>query len=558
MARSSISVRLYGLIGLFALSMFGLSAFSLYQQYQTLLSQRVGQLEVLTEVANGVLDRYRILADQGAMSAADARKAAVADVGAMRYSGNGYFVIYDEAMTMLFHPDPKLSGRNQANLVDVTGFKFIQDGVGRAMRDGVVQGRYHWNRPGETEPAAKLAVYRPYKPWGMILSTGIYIDDLDALLLTQAKQVLLATACVLVLLGGAAFGISRSIVRPLNALRATMTMLAQGRTDLEVAEARRQDEIGAMGRAVAVFRDNAVEQQALQGRQRDEDAQKSVRSERLDGLIGAFERSVAGITGALGGAASELQWTARGMTATAAETAAQSATVATAANEAAANVGTVATAAEELGASVQEISRQVDGSASLARTAVIEAEQSATLIKDLSVAAARIGDVVTLISGIAAQTNLLALNATIVAARGGDAGRGFAVVASEVKELAGQTTSATEEISAQISRIQGSTGKAVASIDGITGRIQEMSALSTAIAAAVEEQGAATQEIVRNVAQAAQGTSAVTGTIAGVAVAAEQTGNAASAVLTSASALSGRSEHLSAEVTRFLAEVRAA
>ena len=394
----------------------------------------------LTEVANCILDRYRVLADQGAMNVADARKAAIADIGSMRYAENGYFVVYDEAMTMLFHPDPKLSGRNQVNLVDGNGFKFVQDGVERAMRDGTAYGHYRWNRPGATEPGPKLAVYRHYKPWGIVIATGIYIDDLDTLLMAQVKEVMLATVGILILLGGAAFLISRSIVGPLNALRATMSLLAQGRTDLAVAEARRQDEIGAMGRAVAVFRDNAVEQQALRDRQRDEEAQKSVRSERLDSLIGAFERSVAGITGALGQAASELQETAHGMTSIAGETATQSATVATAANEAAANVGTVATAAEELGASVQEISRQVEGSASLARTAVSEADQSATLIRDLSDAAARIGDVVALISGIAAQTNLLALNATIEAARAGEAGRGFAVVAAEVKELAGQTT----------------------------------------------------------------------------------------------------------------------
>ena len=222
------------------------------------------------------------------------------------------------------------------------------------------------------------------------------------------------------------------------------------------------------------------------------------------------------------------------------------------------DIQSVASGAEELSASVGEISQQVSQAARMAGEAVEQARHTGSIVEGLSGQAAQIGDVVTLIQGIAGQTNLLALNATIEAARAGEAGRGFAVVASEVKALAEQTAKATQDISGQITQVRGTTGQAVTAIGGITARIQEISGVATSIASAVEQQGAATQEIVRNVGQAATGTAEVTTNIAGVAGAADETGAAASQVLSAASALSRQSEHLAVEVRHFLETVRAA
>ncbi len=349
------------------------------------------------------------------------------------------------------------------------------------------------------------------------------------------------------------------VARPIARMTAAMERLARHDLAVPVPGIGRRDEIGAMAGAVQVFKESMQRARALE--EETALARASAEEQRRVGMrqmADAFEAAVGGIVGRVSTSANELQATAEVMTATARETAAQSTTVAAAAEQASSNVGTVAAAAEELGASVQEIGRQVDGSARLARAAVAEAGQTADQVRTLTEATARIGDVVGLIASIASQTNLLALNATIEAARAGAAGRGFAVVAAEVKELAGQTARATQEITSQIAAIQASTGLAAGAIGGITARIEEISTVATSIAAAVEEQGAATQEIVRNVSQAAAGTGEVTSTIAGVAGAAEETGAAAGQVLTAASALTRQSEHLAAEVAQFLATVRAA
>ncbi|GAN48188.1 methyl-accepting chemotaxis protein (plasmid) [Methylobacterium radiotolerans] len=350
------------------------------------------------------------------------------------------------------------------------------------------------------------------------------------------------------------------VTRPLGSLVGVLQRMARGEVDAEIREAGRGDEIGAVGKAVEGIKAMVARKAAEEAEvKRLADAAAAAERKRtMIELADGFERAVGGIVGLVSSSATELQATAQQMTATAQETAAQSTTVAAAAEEAATNVNTVAAAAEELGSSVQEIGRQVQGSAHLAQAAVGEADQTAHLVQALSQNAARIGDMVGMISGIAGQTNLLALNATIEAARAGAAGRGFAVVASEVKALAEQTAKATEEIARQIGEVQGVTAQAVTAIGGITGRIREIDGVATSIAAAVEQQGAATQEIVRNVAQASTGAGEVTGNIAGVAQASEETGAAAGQVLSAASELSRQSEHLRAEVARFLATVRAA
>ncbi|NRA87122.1 MAG: methyl-accepting chemotaxis protein [Rhizobiales bacterium] len=233
--------------------------------------------------------------------------------------------------------------------------------------------------------------------------------------------------------------------------------------------------------------------------------------------------------------------------------------VASGAEEASSNMQNVAGAAEELTSSITEISRQVVDSAEIAHQSVQKSKEISNDIQELSMASKQIGDVVSLISDIAAQTNLLALNATIEAARAGDAGRGFAIVAQEVKGLAAQTASATIEITQQISTLQESTKRTVEANNHISRTVNKISETSSGIAAAVEQQSIATREIAANVEEAAVGTSDVSKGISGVNDATLTTEQSAARVLEVSELLTDQEQKLiklRQELGSFIVEVR--
>ncbi|MBR0669901.1 HAMP domain-containing protein [Roseomonas soli] len=275
-------------------------------------------------------------------------------------------------------------------------------------------------------------------------------------------------------------------------------------------------------------------------------------------LADTFEEEVGAVVNSVAAAAAQLQQAASTLTDSAAEAGREAVAVSEAGAQANADVQAVAAAAEEMAASVEEITRRVSEAAEVARRAVAEAKATDTTVRGLAEAASRIGDVVRLIGEIAGQTNLLALNATIEAARAGEAGKGFAVVASEVKNLAGQTAKATEEIGRQIAEMQAATTQAVDAIRAIGTTVDRTSDIATAIAAAVEEQGATTREIARSASQVAQATDTVARKIEGIRAAADSTGGSAGAVLQASGALSGDAETLRARADGFLRAVRVA
>lgn len=383
--------------------------------------------------------------------------------------------------------------------------------------------------------------------------------DLEAVAGISTMVLMVAIGSTLLLAAFIGFMLLRNVARPITGLTHIMSKLADGDLTADVAPYVGSNEIGKMAQTVGVFKVNSEEVQRLEADQREQE-QKSAEQRNADMrmIADTFEESVKSVVDTISKASLEMDTTAGSMHDLATKANSQTTGVAVATEQSLVNVQSAAAAAEELDASIGEISTQVSKSSDISRQAYSEAESARKTMTQLSSAAQEIGSVIKLINEIAEQTNLLALNATIEAARAGEMGRGFTVVAAEVKNLAGQTTKATEEIASQISHLQQASQSAEDEIGGVTETIEKLSELSNAVAAAVEEQSVATSSISMNVQQAATGSNDVASGIQTVSTVVSETTDAAATLQGASQTLSAQSVELDARINEFLGKIRAA
>ena len=373
---------------------------------------------------------------------------------------------------------------------------------------------------------------------------------------TTAWYVTALAAAAFVLVGLGVLMIWRAIARPLSAITATTERVAGGDFDLAVPHAGRRDEVGALARAIEVFKDAMRRNQELNRKVVNEAAVRDAHARHIEATVESFRGSIDQVLKSLADNSSSMRSVAQSISGTASDASGQADTAAGASQQAAANVAAVAGAAEELAAALAETGRQVTQAANVVKDADAKTGRSVAEIDGLAAASERIGQVITLIQAIAEQTNLLALNATIEAARAGDAGRGFAVVAQEVKTLAGQTAKATNDIAEQIAAIQGSTKSAVEAVREIGSSMRGINEVTSAIASAVEQQSVATKEISENAQMAAQVNETLAANISSVNRAIADTKDSSGTVLSASEHLAAEADHLARAVSQFFDDLR--
>ncbi len=547
MKNFSISIRLYLLVALALCVLVATLTFSLFYSYNSLADERRAGLAAIDQTALAVFAKYHKMEQDGALTRDEAQAKALEVVGAMRYGKDGYLWVNDMQPVMVMHPiKPELNGKNLSENKDPNGKHIFMEFVKtvKASKEGFVD--YYWPKPGFEAPVLKFSHVVGFEPWGWIVGTGVYADDLAAMFYSNAMWFGAIIAASVIIILACAYAVVRSVVLPVGRLKAAMGRIAEEKVDTDIVDADRKDEIGGMADALIVLRDSVRDRINMRGREAEQqqrlDAERQnnetvLRSaserqnyaiheigdalERLAqgdltvnvGDIGAeydklrcdFNAAVAALSSVMG----SINQTSNVVSDSAGD-------ISEATNNLSRRTEQQAAALEETAAALDEITvavRTASDRANEARDMVAETKKSANrsgeIVRNavdamgrIESSSARINQIISVIDEIAFQTNLLALNAGVEAARAGEAGRGFAVVAQEVRELAQRSANAAKEIKTLISdsaaevgngvALVRSTGEALVEIEKLVNQVNDH---VNSIATASREQATGLQEI---------------------------------------------------------------
>jgi methyl-accepting chemotaxis protein len=531
---------------------------ALYNLYSNLIQDRQEKTQSIVEAAQSIALEYYNRVQNKQMPEVEAKTQALKLIGLLRYGADNKDYLWVNDMQGVFLAHPKKAGVNAVSSKDANGFPFMQAFVEKAAQGGGFV-TYYWVRDEGKPAVEKISYVSPFKSWGWVIGTGIYVDDVWSVFLRNLLYLGGMSLGIFTLGSVVAVFVTKSIVVPIQAVTMTMGHMTQGDLTGAIPATERVDEIGQMAQALQVFKESMIRVNSLEEESRDLQSRTEMeKKEALHQLAEEFEKSVDCIVGAVASDAVKMQETSERLFQSVETTGKQVNAVTHNAQNASKNVQAVSGSAEELALAIEEISSRIASISIEADEANTQVSRTCDNMVVLSKNADKIYSVVELVQQIAAQTNLLALNATIEAARAGEAGKGFAVVASEVKELAHQTAQATEEISSQIAEIQKSTNSAKSDMESITGRVSQVNVLMTSVAASVEEQRAATQEIARGVEEASRGTKAVSANTEGILKESQEADRIAKDSLKAAGTLREQTGVLKSVVNAFVQRVRSA